>query len=47
MISTRLKGGETIIHIYSDKNPRDGFEEAVPDLRDVYFTTLLELEGGR
>jgi ABC-2 type transport system ATP-binding protein len=43
VISTRLTGGRTIIHVFSETNPGPGFEAADPDLQDVYFTTL----GGR
>jgi ABC-type multidrug transport system ATPase subunit len=47
VISTRLKAGSTIIHIYSENPPGEGFEEAAPDLKDVYFTTLIRSEGRR
>ena len=40
VISTRLSGGRTIVHIISEKNPGEGFTPAEPDLRDVYFATL-------
>ena len=40
VISTRLAGGRTIIHVFSESDPGDGFEAADPDLQDVYFTTL-------
>jgi len=43
VISTRLAGGRTIVHVFSETNPGPGFEAADPDLQDVYFTTL----GGR
>jgi len=43
VISTRLAGGRTIIHVFSETNPGPGFEAVDPDLQDVYFTTL----GGR
>jgi ABC-type multidrug transport system ATPase subunit len=42
VISRRLSGGKTIIHVYSEDRPDPGFQEAVPDLRDVYFATLAE-----
>lgn len=40
VISTRLKAGRTVIRVYSDVPPHDGFEPADPDLEDVYFLTL-------
>jgi ABC-type multidrug transport system ATPase subunit len=40
VISRRLAGGRTIIHVFSAEQPDRGFAEAAPDLRDVYFTTL-------
>jgi len=40
VISTRLSGGRTIIHIYNKDNPGGQFEAATPDLQDVYFTAL-------
>lgn len=41
VISTRLVGGQTVIHIYSENKPESGFEIVRPELEDVYFTTLL------
>jgi len=43
VISTRLAGGRSIVHVFSETNPGPRFEAADPDLQDVYFTTL----GGR
>jgi ABC-type multidrug transport system ATPase subunit len=43
VISTRLAGGRTIIHVFDETNPGHCFEAADPDLQDVYFNTL----GGR
>ncbi len=43
VISTRLAGGRTLIHVFSEDKPGPQFESADPDLQDVYFTTL----GGR
>jgi ABC-2 type transport system ATP-binding protein len=40
IISSRLQGGRTIIHVYSPERPHDGFEVVEPDLKDVYFSTL-------
>jgi ABC-type multidrug transport system ATPase subunit len=40
VISTRLVGGRTVIHVFAEQEPGDGFEAVPPDLEDVYFTTL-------
>ena len=42
IISTRLAGGRTVIHVYADERPADGFERAETELTDVYFSTLSE-----
>ncbi|HEX8616431.1 MAG TPA: ABC transporter ATP-binding protein [Thermoanaerobaculia bacterium] len=39
VISTRLVGGRTVVHVYSDTRP-DGFEPVAASLEDVYFSTL-------
>jgi ABC-type multidrug transport system ATPase subunit len=40
VISTRLFGGRTIIHVLADTSPGAGFEPAQGGLEDVYFSTL-------
>ncbi len=40
VISTRLIGGRTLIHVYNDIAPDASFEEASANLEDVYFSTL-------
>jgi ABC-2 type transport system ATP-binding protein len=40
VISTRLFGGRTIIHVLADAAPDPGFEAAQGGLEDVYFSTL-------
>jgi ABC-type multidrug transport system ATPase subunit len=40
VISTRLVGGRTVIHVFDEADPGDGFAAVDPDLEDVYFTTL-------
>ena len=40
VISTRLSGGRTVIHVYADERPADGFERVRTELTDVYFSTL-------
>ncbi len=41
VILSHLSGGETVIHVISDDKPAENFEAAMPDLEDVYFSTLL------
>jgi hypothetical protein len=40
VISTRLAGGRTVIHVLADANPGTGFEPVAGGLEDVYFSTL-------
>jgi ABC-type multidrug transport system ATPase subunit len=40
VISTRLAGGRTVIHVLSDQAPGAGFEPVKGGLEDVYFSTL-------
>src|SRR5262249_22303241 len=40
VLSTRLSGGKTIVHVLSEAKPDDGFESVSPDLEDVYFGEL-------
>ena len=46
VISVRLTGGRTVIHVCSDRQPDPTFTEVAPDLQDVYFTTLLASGNG-
>jgi ABC-type multidrug transport system ATPase subunit len=47
VISTRLLGGRTLIHVYADHDPGDGFEETLATLEDVYFATIAARHGER
>ncbi|MGO9934519.1 MAG: ABC transporter ATP-binding protein [Steroidobacteraceae bacterium] len=40
VLSTRLNGGKTIVHVLCDGKPEEGFEAVAPDLEDVYFGQL-------
>lgn len=40
VISSRLAAGSTVLHVYAERDPGDGFEAAEPDLEDVYFHRL-------
>lgn len=42
VISTRLKGGRTQIHVFSDAEPDASFTAVNADLEDVYFTRIGE-----
>jgi len=39
VISTKLLGGRTVVHVYSEDGPAD-FEMVQPDLEDVYFSVM-------
>jgi len=42
VISTKLKAGQTLIHVLSDEDlSSHGFQSVVPDMEDVYFSTLF------
>jgi hypothetical protein len=47
VISTKLLGGRTVVHVYSDTSPAVGFDPAEPDLEDVYFSTMSGHIGHR
>ncbi|MBA4850364.1 ABC transporter ATP-binding protein [Emticicia sp. BO119] len=40
VISAKLLGGRTLVHIYSLETPGNGFEPIEPNLEDVYFSTI-------
>ena len=40
VLSTRLTGGKTIVHVLADSRPDEGFDAVAPDLEDVYFGQL-------
>jgi len=40
IISAKLLSGRTVVHIYSEEDPGNGFELVAPGLEDVYFTTM-------
>jgi len=39
VISTKLVGGKTVVHVFSDEHP-SGFEPVAASLEDVYFSTI-------
>ncbi|TAE30037.1 MAG: ABC transporter ATP-binding protein [Cytophagales bacterium] len=40
VISNKLVAGKPLIHVLSEGRPSDGFEQASPDLEDVFFSTI-------
>ncbi|MEM9936285.1 MAG: ATP-binding cassette domain-containing protein, partial [Bacteroidota bacterium] len=42
VISTQLKEGKTLIHVYSEAQPDAQFEPTTADLEDVYFSRISE-----
>jgi ABC-type multidrug transport system ATPase subunit len=46
VISTKLLGGRTVVHVFSDGAPGAGFELTEPDLEDVYFTAQARVRQG-
>jgi ABC-2 type transport system ATP-binding protein len=40
VLSTRLVGGQPLIHVFAGERPEEGFEQVPPDLEDVYFQRL-------
>jgi ABC-type multidrug transport system ATPase subunit len=42
VLSTRLVGGHTEIHVFSPERPDDGFLPVEPDLEDAYFHALRQ-----
>ncbi len=44
VLSRRLAAGRTVIHIWSESDPHEGFEGVAPDLEDVYFHALRRAE---
>jgi ABC-2 type transport system ATP-binding protein len=42
VLSTRLIGGQTVVHIFSDSDPGSGFTTVNAGLEDVYFSTLAQ-----
>jgi ABC-2 type transport system ATP-binding protein len=47
IISTKLLGGRTVVHVYGDSSPGAGFEPVEPDLKDVYFSVMANHRGRR
>jgi hypothetical protein len=44
-VSTRLVGGQPMIHVFAESQPEEGFVSVEPDLEDVYFQRLRRHDG--
>ena len=40
VLSTRLRTGRTLVHVYSDESPDASYEPVEPELEDVYFCAI-------
>ena len=40
IISNKMVGGKPLIHVYSESNPSNGFEQVNPNLEDVFFSQI-------
>ncbi|MAJ50304.1 MAG: multidrug ABC transporter ATP-binding protein [Flammeovirgaceae bacterium] len=40
IISNKMVGGKPLIHVYSDTNPQNDFEQVKPNLEDVFFSKI-------
>ncbi|SMG46586.1 ABC-type multidrug transport system, ATPase component [Marivirga sericea] len=40
IISNKMVGGRPLIHVFSESNPGDGFEQVQPNLEDVFFSKI-------
>lgn len=47
VISTKLLSGQTVVHIYNEEDPGDGFTAVEPNLEDVYFSTMAGFIGNK
>jgi ABC-2 type transport system ATP-binding protein len=45
VISTKLLGGRTIVHVYAEAPPGAEFEAVEPDMKDVYFSVMTGHHG--
>ena len=45
LISTRLYAGQTVLHVYDENDPGNGFMAVEPGLEDVYFHKLSETKA--
>jgi ABC-type multidrug transport system ATPase subunit len=46
VISTKLRAGRTIVHVFADEAPGAEFEPVEPDMKDVYFSVMSRRRAG-
>lgn len=44
VVSTKLVSGKPLVHIFSDKDPENGFKQIPANLEDVFFTQILSTQ---
>lgn len=42
ILSTKLSGGRTVVHVHCESSPGNDFEQVSPDLEDVYFNAIVQ-----
>ncbi len=47
VISTKMRAGRTIVHVYAEGSPGADYEPVEPDLKDVYFSVMGGHHGRR
>ena len=47
VISTKLRAGQTVAHVYAESSPGAEFEAVEPDMKDVYFSVMAGHHGRR
>jgi len=47
VISTKMRAGQTSVHVYAEASPGKEFEAVEPDLKDVYFSVMARHHGRR
>jgi ABC-2 type transport system ATP-binding protein len=47
VIATKMLGGRTIVHVYSEARPGAEFDSVEPELKDVYFSVMAGHHGRR
>jgi ABC-type multidrug transport system ATPase subunit len=46
VLGTRWHAGRLVVHVLGPQAPEDGFEPVLPDLQDLYFSTLRQSTVG-
>jgi ABC-type multidrug transport system ATPase subunit len=45
VISTKMRAGQTSVHVYAESSPGALFEAVEPDMKDVYFSVMARHHG--